>query len=101
MLKIARPSSRTTRVVLPQRFLQGDGIRVDLTGTMFINKAGITSSTFKTIPDVPVNNFELFLPEGRYFAVEASGNLCKTQANPTKNKPVQNPGVYPSQRRDK
>jgi hypothetical protein len=67
MLKIARPRSRTTLVALPQRFLQGDGVRVDLTGSTFISKAGITSSTFKTISDVPVSSFELFLPEGRYF----------------------------------
>ena len=33
--------------------LQGYGVRVDLVGATFISKAGITSSTFKTIPDVP------------------------------------------------
>jgi hypothetical protein len=59
--------------------LQGDGVRVDLTGTTFINKAGITSSTFKTVPDVPVNTFELYLPEGPYSALAANGNLCKSQ----------------------
>jgi hypothetical protein len=58
--------------------LQGDGVRVDLTGTTFINKAGITSSTFKTVPDVPVNTFELYLPEGRYSALAANGSLCKS-----------------------
>jgi hypothetical protein len=60
--------------------LQGDGVRVDLTGTTFINKAGITSSTFKTVPDVPVGSFELYLPEGRYSALAANGNLCKSRA---------------------
>ena len=59
--------------------LQGDGVRVDLTGTTFISKAGITSTTFKTVPDVPVNSFELYLPEGRYSALAANGNLCKLQ----------------------
>jgi hypothetical protein len=34
--------------------LQGDGVTVDLTGTTFISKQGITSSTFATVPDVPV-----------------------------------------------
>jgi hypothetical protein len=58
--------------------LQGYGVRVDLTGTTFINKAGITSSTFKTVPDVPVNTFELFLPQGKNSALAANGNLCKT-----------------------
>jgi hypothetical protein len=57
--------------------LQGDGVRVDLTGATFINKAGITSSTFKTVPDVPVNTFELYLPRGKYSALAANGNLCK------------------------
>ena len=49
--------------------LQGDGVRVDLTGSTFIDKHGITSSTFKTVPDVPVNTFELYLPEGQYSAL--------------------------------
>jgi hypothetical protein len=60
--------------------LEGDGVRVDLTGTTFINKAGITSSTFKTVPDVPVNTFELYLPEGKFSALAANGNLCKSQS---------------------
>ncbi len=60
--------------------LQGDGVRVDLVGDTFINKAGITSSTFKTVPDVPVETFELYLPEGRYSALAANGNLCKQQS---------------------
>ncbi len=59
--------------------LQGDGVRVDLTGSTFISKAGITSSTFKTVPDVPVNTFELYLPQGKYSALAALGNLCKQQ----------------------
>jgi hypothetical protein len=58
--------------------MQGDGVRVDLTGTTFISKAGITSSTFKTVPDVPVNTFELYLPQGKYSALAANGNLCKS-----------------------
>jgi hypothetical protein len=60
--------------------LQGDGVRVDLTGTTFISKAGITSSTFKTVPDVPVNSFELYLPQGKGSALAANGNLCKARA---------------------
>jgi hypothetical protein len=60
--------------------LQGDGVRVDLVGDTFISKAGITSSTFKTVPDVPVETFELYLPEGRYSALAANGNLCKQQS---------------------
>jgi hypothetical protein len=59
--------------------LQGDGVRVDLTGSTFISHAGITSSTFKTVPDVPVNTFEIYLPEGKYSALAANGSLCASQ----------------------
>jgi hypothetical protein len=60
--------------------LQGDNLRVDLSGTTFISKAGITSSTFKTVPDVPVGSFELYLPQGADSALAANGNLCRTPA---------------------
>jgi hypothetical protein len=64
--------------------LQGDGVRVDLVGSTFISKAGITSTTFKTVPDVPFSSFELYLPEGKYSALAANGNLCKSSlAMPT------------------
>ncbi len=64
--------------------LQGYGVTVHLVGTTFISKAGITSSTFKTVPDVPVGTFELTLPEGPFSALAANGNLCKTKlAMPT------------------
>ncbi len=59
--------------------LQGDGVRVDLTGTTFISKAGVTSSTFETVPDVPVDTFEIYLPEGRFSALTANGNLCRSK----------------------
>ncbi len=56
--------------------LQGYGITIDLVGTTFINKHGITSSTFKTIPDQPVTSFELTLPQGPNSALAANTNLC-------------------------
>jgi len=59
--------------------LQGDNVTVDLVGTTFISKSGITSSTFKTVPDVPVGSFELVLPEGKYSALAANGNLCTSK----------------------
>jgi hypothetical protein len=59
--------------------LQGYGVTVDLVGTTFISKTGITSTTFKTIPDVPVGTFELKLPQGRFSALAANGNLCQTK----------------------
>ena len=59
--------------------LQGYGVTVDLHGETFIDKAGITSSTFKTVPDAPVGSFELTLPQGKYSALAANGNLCKSK----------------------
>jgi hypothetical protein len=52
--------------------LQGYGVTVDLVGTTFISKAGITSSTFKQVPDVPITSFDLKLPQGPYSALAAN-----------------------------
>jgi len=57
--------------------LQGYGVSVDIVGSTFINRAGITSTTFKAVPDEPVGNFELNLPEGPYSALAATVSLCK------------------------
>jgi hypothetical protein len=57
--------------------LQGYGVRIDLLGDTFINKQGITSSTFTNVPDVQVTSFQLYLPEGPHSALAANGNLCK------------------------
>jgi hypothetical protein len=56
--------------------LQGYGVTVYLHGETFISKGGITSSTFHTVPDVPVGTFELNLPEGPYSALAAPGGVC-------------------------
>jgi hypothetical protein len=62
--------------------LQGYGVTVDLVGTTFISKAGVTSTTFKTVPDVPFNTFELTLPQGKFSALAsnlpatAKGSFC-------------------------
>jgi hypothetical protein len=59
--------------------LQGYGVTIDVVSTTFISKAGITSATLKTVPDVPFTSFELTFPEGKYSALAANGNLCKTK----------------------
>jgi hypothetical protein len=59
--------------------LQGYGVTVYLHGETFISKAGITSSTFRTIPDVPVGTFELVLPGGPGSALAANGDLCRAK----------------------
>jgi hypothetical protein len=64
--------------------LQGYGVTIDLVGTTFISKKGITSTTFKTVPDTPFNTFELKLPQGKFSALGANTNLCKSKlAMPT------------------
>jgi hypothetical protein len=69
--------------------LQGEnGLVVDLVGDTFISKAGITSSTFAHVPDVPVSSFELTLPQGKYSALAANGNLCKPTKTVTVKKKV-------------
>ncbi len=59
--------------------LTGEGVTIYLHGETFISKAGITSSTFRTIPDVPIGVFELKLPQGSDSALAANGNLCASK----------------------
>jgi hypothetical protein len=64
--------------------LQGYGVTIDLHGETFISKAGITSSTFSSVPDQPVTSFELTLPQGHDSALAANGDLCTSSlAMPT------------------
>jgi hypothetical protein len=58
--------------------LQGYGFTIDIVGSTFINeKTGITSSTFKAIPDEPVGSFQLTMPQGKYSALAANTSLCR------------------------
>jgi uncharacterized repeat protein (TIGR01451 family) len=59
--------------------LQGYGVTLYLHGETFISPAGITSSTFRTVPDDPIGSFELKLPQGPESALAANGNLCKAK----------------------
>jgi hypothetical protein len=57
-------------------FLEGDdGVRVTLVGNTEI-AGGITTSTFASVPDVPVSSFLLSLPTGRDSLLAAYGSLC-------------------------
>jgi uncharacterized repeat protein (TIGR01451 family) len=70
--------------------LKGYGVTIDLVGTTFISHAGITSTTFNTVPDVPFSTFTLTLSQGPYSALAANlpakdhGNFCgQTLSMPT------------------
>ncbi|HEX3434013.1 MAG TPA: hypothetical protein VHT25_08135 [Solirubrobacteraceae bacterium] len=58
--------------------LEGDGVRVILNGNTQI-KGGITTSTFGSIPDVPVTSFVLDLPQGPNSALAVNGKEFCTQ----------------------
>jgi hypothetical protein len=61
--------------------LQGEGVRIDLTGNIDIAK-GVTSSTFASVPDAPIASFELKLPLSTHSALAsnlsagAQGDMC-------------------------
>ena len=56
--------------------LQGEGVRIDLTGGLFVSAKNITSVTFRSIPDVPIRRLDLVLPEGKASILAASAGLC-------------------------
>jgi hypothetical protein len=56
--------------------LQGDGVRIDLTGALYVSEKNITSIAFRTIPDVPIRRLDLILPEGKTSILAASSGLC-------------------------
>ncbi len=56
--------------------LQSDGVRIDLTGGLYVNEKNVTSATFRSLPDVPIRRLTLTLPEGRSSILAAGAALC-------------------------
>jgi hypothetical protein len=56
--------------------LQAEGVRIDLRGALFVDRHNVTSTTFRTIPDVPIRRLDLVLPEGNRSVLVASAGLC-------------------------
>jgi hypothetical protein len=56
--------------------LSGDGVTVILVGNTNIAN-GVTSSSYASVPDVPVSSFEVRLPRGSDSVLGAVGSLCK------------------------
>jgi hypothetical protein len=58
--------------------LSGDGVKVVLVGHTHISSTGITTSTFETLPDVPISSVVVDLPVGPQSVLSANGNLCNS-----------------------
>ncbi len=56
--------------------LQGDGVEVVLVGHTHIAHSSITTSTYESLPDVPISSAAVSLPTGSNSAVTANGPLC-------------------------
>jgi hypothetical protein len=56
--------------------LQADGVKIILVGDTNISKAGVTTSSFSSLPDVPVSSVELNLPVGPHSALTSNGSFC-------------------------
>ncbi len=57
--------------------LRGDGVQVVLVGHTHISSAGITTSTFESLPDVPISSVAVTLPAGPLSVLAANGRLCR------------------------
>jgi hypothetical protein len=58
--------------------MSGDGVTVILVGRTKVANSQITTS-FNTLPDVPVSNVSLYLPTGPKSLLTANGNLCRSK----------------------
>jgi hypothetical protein len=68
----------------PTIILQGDGVRLNVSGSTIIDKTGVAHVAFNAIPDVPIRSLELYLPQGPHSLAGANTNLCKPTKTTTK-----------------
>jgi hypothetical protein len=67
--------AHTTGLPTLEALMQGQGLNIDLSGTVTFGANGITSA-FNAVPDVPITRFVLDLPKGPHSALAASKGLC-------------------------
>jgi hypothetical protein len=70
---VARPGFVVPSMVL---VLRGEGIAVEVEGALSISTDGVTSATFRRLPDVPLFSFDLTLPRGPHSILGAVSSLC-------------------------
>ncbi len=58
--------------------LEGDGVRIILVGNTNIS-GEYTHSNFASLPDVPIQSFQLTLPTSSHAALAGYGNFCKSK----------------------
>jgi hypothetical protein len=59
----------------PMLVLQGEGVTLDISGSTTVH-GGDSSVTFNTIPDIPVQSMEIYLPQGPHSLLSANTRLC-------------------------
>ena len=64
------------------------GVKLIVHGETFISRSGVTSATFKTVPEAPFESAEVSVPTGPYSEFAANGNLCKVTKTVTVKKKV-------------
>lgn len=60
----------------PTVVLQGDGVRLDLSGAVAVERSGATSIAFPSLPDIPLASVELYLPRGPHSALTVAPDVC-------------------------
>ncbi len=59
----------------PVVVLQGEGVTLDLSGSTTV-RGSASSVTFNTIPDIPVQSMEIYLPQGPHSLLATNTKLC-------------------------